>query len=96
MQILYIELQPGKVIIHGHTEDEITNLDFRDITLRIQGSVGAKADLTFVQTGSNHLGLGCRIDLIFQLSSDDGDSLRVMDGFGCDFPLSHDAKSKSL
>jgi hypothetical protein len=96
MQILYIEIQQSKVLIHGHTDDEITNLDFGEITLRVQGSEGAKADLKFVQTGSIHLGLGCRIDLVFHLISHDGDGLRVMDGFGCDFPLSHEAKSESL
>jgi hypothetical protein len=95
IQILYIESQQGKVIIHGHTEDEITNFDFGDITLRVQGSDGAKADLTFVQTGSRQLGMGRRVDLIFQFSTQERSGSYISDGFGFQFVLPDHDRSGS-
>ncbi len=87
LHILYVEIQLDKIIIHGLAESEISDLDFSAITLCVMTAVGAKADLTFVQTGSRQLGMGRRVDLIFQFSTQERSGSYISDGFGFEFAL---------
>lgn len=88
LQIFYVEIQPDKIVIHGHADSDISDLDFSAVTLHVKSADGLHVDLEFVQTGSRQLGMGRRVDLIFHVSAKEKRGLHIADGFGFEVALS--------
>lgn len=82
LRIIYVEWQTAMVVIHGHIEGDFAGVDFAENTLRVRQINGSDSTLKYVQSGAQHLGLGNRADLIFQLPDGACSEIEISDGSG--------------